>query len=88
MAFGPNARNREPISFDSSGAGNRPCSSAAATSAPSPVRWPRPRSELSNPEKSLTATLPGVFPREEPADRFRYASLARGWTRSQMPRPA
>jgi hypothetical protein len=35
------------------------------------------QAELSNPEKSLTATLPGVFPREE-ARSFRYASLARG----------
>ena len=35
------------------------------------------QAELSNPEKSLTATLPGVFPREE-ARSFRYASLASG----------
>src|SRR6476619_4670363 len=35
------------------------------------------QAELSNPEKSLTAMLPGVFPREE-ARTFRYASLASG----------
>ena len=35
------------------------------------------QAELSNPEKSLTATLPGVFPREEVRS-FRYASLASG----------
>ena len=35
------------------------------------------QAELSNPEKSLTAILPGVFPREE-ARSFRYASLASG----------
>ena len=33
--------------------------------------------ELTNPEKSLTATIPPVFPREE-ARSFRYASLASG----------
>jgi len=35
------------------------------------------QAELTNPEKSLTATLPAVFPREE-ARSFRYASLASG----------
>jgi hypothetical protein len=35
------------------------------------------QAELRNPEKSLTAILPGVFPREE-ARSFRYASLASG----------
>ena len=35
------------------------------------------QAELSNPEKSLTAILPGVFPREETRT-FRYASLASG----------
>ena len=35
------------------------------------------QSELTNPEKSLTATIPGIFPREE-ARSFRYASLASG----------
>jgi len=39
--------------------------------------WPRPRSELTNPEKSLTATIRSPFPRE--SDRsFRYASLSSG----------
>jgi ERF superfamily len=33
--------------------------------------------ELCNPEKALTATIPAVFPREEPRS-FRYASLASG----------
>src|SRR5881275_1108752 len=35
------------------------------------------QAELSNPEKSLTATIPAAFPREE-ARSFRYASLASG----------
>jgi hypothetical protein len=35
------------------------------------------QAELSNPEKSLTATIPATFPREE-ARSFRYASLASG----------
>ena len=35
------------------------------------------QAELTNPEKSLTANLPAVFPREE-ARSFRYASLASG----------
>jgi hypothetical protein len=35
------------------------------------------QAELTNPEKSLTATIPAAFPREE-ARSFRYASLAAG----------
>lgn len=35
------------------------------------------QSELTNPEKSLTATIPSAFPREENRT-FRYASLASG----------
>src|SRR6516165_4703690 len=35
------------------------------------------QAELENPEKSLTATIPAVFPREE-SRTFRYASLASG----------
>src|SRR5205807_1367587 len=35
------------------------------------------QAELTNPEKSLTATMPAAFPREE-ARSFRYASLASG----------
>jgi hypothetical protein len=35
------------------------------------------QAELENPEKSLTATIPAVFPREE-SQTFRYASLASG----------
>src|ERR1700675_2910451 len=35
------------------------------------------QAELTNPEKSLTATIPAAFPREEPRS-FRYASLASG----------
>src|SRR5215468_8633093 len=35
------------------------------------------QAELENPEKSLTATIPSVFPREE-SRTFRYASLASG----------
>jgi len=35
------------------------------------------QAELENPEKSLTATIPPVFPREE-SRTFRYASLASG----------
>src|SRR3954449_117952 len=35
------------------------------------------QAELTNPEKSLTATIPAAFPREE-ARSFRYASLASG----------
>ena len=33
------------------------------------------QAELTNPEKSLTATIPGIFPREASRS-FRYASLA------------
>src|SRR5437763_10134728 len=35
------------------------------------------QAELTNPEKSLTATIPAAFPREE-ARSFRYASLSSG----------
>jgi ERF superfamily len=46
-------------------------------SAPLPPPWPRPRGELTNPEKALSATIRSPFPRE--GDRtFRYASLASG----------
>src|SRR3989442_1241446 len=75
MAFGPNARNRAPSalicwrrslmhrSSDSIGA----IASALA----------KAQGELTNPEKSLTATIRSPFPRE--GDRtFRYASLASG----------
>jgi hypothetical protein len=34
--------------------------------------------ELSNPERSLTATISSPFPREATRT-FRYASLASGW---------
>lgn len=37
----------------------------------------RAQAELANPEKSLTATIPAAFPREEVRS-FRYASLASG----------
>ncbi|MET3334512.1 hypothetical protein ABIF61_003036 [Bradyrhizobium japonicum] len=37
----------------------------------------RAQAELENPEKLLTATLPGLFPNGE-CHSFRYASLARG----------
>jgi hypothetical protein len=35
------------------------------------------QAELENPEKSLTATIPSIFPCEEGCS-FRYASLASG----------
>ena len=44
----------------------------------------RAQAELTNPEKSLTATLPAGSPGE--ADRtFRYAPLASGLERAQVP---
>ena len=45
------------ISFRNSGAGNRPCRAAVTPSAPSPAALAKAQAELSNPEKSLTATL-------------------------------
>ena len=42
------------------------------------------QAELSNPEKSLTATLPGIFPREEslsPALREEIVARFRTWKR-------
>ena len=42
-----------------------------------PQPWPRPRGELTNPEKSLIATIRSPFPREGDKT-FRYASLASG----------
>src|SRR6266567_9105227 len=74
---GPNARNQER---------------SASTSRT--YRWPMHRSsesigaiagalakaqgELTNPEKSLIATIRSPFPREEGSRTFRYASLASG----------
>ena len=65
------------ISFDLLDAGGRPCSAAVKRSAPLLVLWPRPRPNSPIPTKSLTATIPALFPRE--ADRtFRYAPLSAG----------
>jgi hypothetical protein len=43
------------------------------------------QAELANPKKSLTATLPALFPREE-SRAFRYASLASGlaWSENAL----
>jgi hypothetical protein len=43
------------------------------------------QTELPNPEKALTATIPAVSPREE-ARRFRYASLASGFRPRRLTR--
>src|SRR5690242_4092794 len=57
--------------------GGRRCTAPVKRSAPLRQPSPRPEAELTNPEKSLTATLRSPFPRED--DRtFRYAPLSSG----------
>src|SRR6478609_5043154 len=76
MAFGQSARNpdRSAFIFWSRKSAMQSCSSTIGALASALAKA---QAELSNPEKSLTATLPGVFPREETRS-FRYASLASG----------
>src|ERR1700738_5291853 len=76
MAFGPNARKLAPsVSTSLKGRPNMQRSSEAIGAIASALA--KAQSELTNPEKSLVATIRSPFPRE--SDRtFRYASLASG----------
>src|SRR5215207_5580194 len=76
MAFGPGARNLDQSAFMfwSRRSAMQDCSNTIGALASALAKA---QAELSNPEKSLTASIPGVFPREE-ARSFRYASLASG----------
>src|SRR5215469_3909835 len=76
MGCGPNARSPEPsASFSWTGRGAmQPCSESIGAIAGALAKA---QAELTNPAKSLIATIRSPFPREE--DRtFRYASLASG----------
>src|SRR5437899_8298453 len=76
MASAPNAQNPEPsASICSNRRLAMQCSSESIGAIAAPLA--KAQIELTNPEKSLVATIRSPFPRE--ADRtFRYASLASG----------
>src|SRR5215207_9331835 len=76
MAFGPGARNLDQSAFMfwSRRSAMQDCSNTIGALASALAKA---QAELTNPEKSLIASIPGVFPREE-ARSFRYASLASG----------
>src|ERR1700738_4925724 len=76
MAFGPNARKLAPsVSTSLKGRPNMQRSSESIGAIASALA--KAQSELTNPEKSLVATIRSPFPRE--SDRtFRYASLSSG----------
>ncbi len=65
------------ISFDLDGCGGRRCTAPVRPIGAIAAALAKAQGELTNPEKSLVATIRSPFPRE--ADRtFRYASLASG----------
>src|SRR3984893_7918694 len=76
MAFGPSARNPAPsVSISLKGTPNMQRSSESIGAIASALA--KAQSELTNPEKSLVATIRSPFPRA--GDRtFRYASLSSG----------
>src|ERR1700694_1248235 len=76
MASGPNARNPAPSA--STSLNWRPAMQRSSESIGTiAAALAKAQSELTNPEKSLTATIRSPFPRE--GDRtFRYASLSSG----------
>src|SRR3954454_15273845 len=75
-AFGPSARNPARSALTSSMRTQLIHSSSQSIGAIAGA-LAKAQAELTNPEKSLTATIPAAFPREE-ARSFRYASLASG----------
>src|SRR3954469_12633208 len=76
MAFGPSAPNPARSALTSSM--RRPVMHSSSQSIGAIAgALAKAQAELTNPEKSLTATIPADFPREE-ARSFRYASLASG----------
>src|SRR5258705_8814125 len=74
-AFGPSARNRAPSALICWRRALMHCSSDSIGAIASALA--KAQGELTNPEKSLIATIRSPFPRE--GDRtFRYASLSSG----------
>src|SRR3954452_14112227 len=74
--FAPSARNRAPLASISSSR-RRAMHRASETIGNIAGALAKAQTELTNPEKTLTATIQSPFPRE--GDRsFRYASLSSG----------
>src|SRR6266851_1117229 len=74
MAFGPNGRNPE---LSASMSWRQPMHRSSESIGTITGALAKAQAELTNPEKSLTATIRSPFPRE--SDRtFRYASLSSG----------
>ena len=65
------------VSFDLLEVEGQSCTAPVNPSGPSRQRSPRRRPRLTNPEKSLTATIRSPFPREGERT-FRYAPLSSG----------
>ena len=65
------------ISFDLLGRGGRRCTAPVRSIGAIAAALAKAQGELTNPEKSLIATIRSPFPRE-PDQTFRYASLASG----------
>src|SRR5260370_19458859 len=76
MASGPKGRNRAPSALIFS-MGRRVMHNCSEKIGAIASALAKAQAELTNPEKSLTAMIPGAFPREETRS-FRYASLASG----------
>jgi hypothetical protein len=65
MAFGPSGSKSGAVSFDVlSQEGGNPCTARVNRLAPIAGALAKAQSELSNPEKSLTATIRSPFPRQ------------------------
>src|SRR5947209_14750019 len=77
MACAPSGRNREP-SVSTSSTGRWPMHRSSDTIGAIAAALAKAQGELTNPEKSLIATVRSPFPREEGIRTFRYASLASG----------
>src|SRR5437764_416363 len=75
-AFARNAQRREP-SHSSFSRRRSPMLKSSESIAALAAALARAQQELTNPEKSLTGTIPGASPKEE-ARTYRYASLATG----------
>jgi hypothetical protein len=76
MAFGLNGRGRG-LSASICGTGRQAVQRHSDTIGAIAAALAKAQAELTNPEKSLTATIPAVFPREA-ARTFRYAPLSGG----------
>src|SRR4026207_2413206 len=76
MASGPSDQGLAPLAL-TSWRGRQAMRRHSETIGAIAAALAKAQEELTNPEKSLTATIPAVFPREATRT-FRYASLSNG----------